>query len=125
MVYSETHIDVFNCATGEWVQTLNIKRAKPLNDSGSLTLCVLHELPHLLYLSNVHQSNLPFFLIFLFGFHVVVYRRIAQFGEFCHRRYGRESGAETAQEVFAEGRKQVDQIVSTILCHCLSFSKLF
>ncbi|XP_060520410.1 serine/threonine-protein kinase Genghis Khan isoform X2 [Cylas formicarius] len=58
VVYSETHIDIFNCATGEWVQTLNIKRSKPLNDSGSLSLCVLHELPHLLYLSNVHQREL-------------------------------------------------------------------
>ncbi|XP_048525385.1 serine/threonine-protein kinase Genghis Khan isoform X2 [Dendroctonus ponderosae] len=58
VVYSETHIDIFNCATGEWVQTLNIKRAKPLNDSGSLSLCILHELTHLLYLSNVHQKLL-------------------------------------------------------------------
>lgn len=58
VVYSETHIDIFNCATGEWVQTLNIKRSKPLNDSGSLSLCVLHDLPHLLYLSNVHQREL-------------------------------------------------------------------
>ncbi|XP_076263093.1 serine/threonine-protein kinase gek isoform X1 [Rhynchophorus ferrugineus] len=58
VVYSETHIDIFNCATGEWVQTLNIKRAKPLNDSGSLSLCILHDLTHLLYLSNVHQREL-------------------------------------------------------------------
>ncbi|CAG9761230.1 unnamed protein product [Ceutorhynchus assimilis] len=58
VVYSETHIDIFNCKTGEWVQTLNIKKAKPLNDSGSLSLCVLHDMTHLLYLSNVHQREL-------------------------------------------------------------------
>lgn len=58
VVYSETHIDVFNCATGEWVQTLNIKKAKPLNDSGSLSMCVLHDICHLLYLSNIHQREL-------------------------------------------------------------------
>ncbi|XP_056637634.1 serine/threonine-protein kinase Genghis Khan isoform X2 [Diorhabda sublineata] len=58
VVYSETHIDIFNCATGEWVQTLNIKKAKPLNDSGSLTLCFLNDLAHLLYLSNIHQREL-------------------------------------------------------------------
>lgn len=58
VVYSETHIDVFNCATGEWVQTLNVKRAKPLNDTGSLSMCILHDLCHLLYLSNVHQRKL-------------------------------------------------------------------
>ncbi|XP_044268863.1 serine/threonine-protein kinase Genghis Khan isoform X2 [Tribolium madens] len=58
IVYSETHIDIFNCATGEWVQTLNIKKAKPLNDSGSLSLCILNDLTHLLYLSNIHQREL-------------------------------------------------------------------
>lgn len=57
IVYSETHVDVFNCATGEWVQTINIKRAKPLNDNGSLTLSVFHDLSHLLYLSNIHQRK--------------------------------------------------------------------
>ncbi|XP_044767171.1 serine/threonine-protein kinase Genghis Khan isoform X2 [Coccinella septempunctata] len=58
LVYSETHIDVFNCATGDWIQTVNIKRAKPLNDSGSLSLCILNDSPHLLYLSNIHQKEL-------------------------------------------------------------------
>lgn len=57
VVYSDTHIDIFNCATGEWVQTVNIKKAKPLNDSGALTICMLNDLAHLLYLSNVHQSE--------------------------------------------------------------------
>lgn len=60
MVYSETHVDVFNCATGEWVQTINIKRAKPLNDSGSLTMSVFHDTTHLLYLSNIHQREYYF-----------------------------------------------------------------
>ncbi|XP_018577381.1 serine/threonine-protein kinase Genghis Khan [Anoplophora glabripennis] len=58
IVYSDTHIDIFNCATGEWVQTVNIKKAKPLNDSGSLTLCTLNDLAHLLYLSNIHQKEI-------------------------------------------------------------------
>lgn len=25
-VYSETHVDIFDVATGEWLQTLNIKK---------------------------------------------------------------------------------------------------
>ncbi|KAK5640191.1 hypothetical protein RI129_011002 [Pyrocoelia pectoralis] len=58
IVYSETHIDIFNCATGEWVQTLNIKRAKPLNVSGGLSMCIIHDLCHLLYISNIHQREL-------------------------------------------------------------------
>ncbi|XP_022905232.1 serine/threonine-protein kinase Genghis Khan isoform X2 [Onthophagus taurus] len=58
VVYSETHIDIFNCASGEWVQTLNVKRAKPLNETGSLSLCVLYDYVHLLYLSNIYQREL-------------------------------------------------------------------
>ncbi|KAJ8981694.1 hypothetical protein NQ317_003415 [Molorchus minor] len=57
IVYSDTHIDIFNCATGEWVQTVNIKKDKPLNDSGSLTLCTLYDSARLLYLSNIHQRE--------------------------------------------------------------------
>lgn len=60
IVYSDTHIDIFNCATGEWVQTINIKKAKPLNESGSLSLCILNDLTHLLYMSNIHQSKFSF-----------------------------------------------------------------
>lgn len=58
LVFSETHVYVFNCATGEWVQTLNIKRAKPLNEAGTLSVCVMHDFYHLLYLSNIHQREL-------------------------------------------------------------------
>lgn len=58
LVYSESHVYVFNCATGEWVQTLNVKRAKPLTDTGSLSVCMMHDFHHLLYLSNMHQRKL-------------------------------------------------------------------
>ncbi|XP_076475412.1 serine/threonine-protein kinase gek isoform X2 [Bombus vancouverensis nearcticus] len=55
LVYSETHIDVFDCTTGDWLQTLNVKRARPLNTSGSLTSCVINDMPHVIFLSNLHQ----------------------------------------------------------------------
>jgi hypothetical protein len=58
LVYSETHVDVFNCASGEWVQTINVKRAKPLNSTGTLSMCVINDMPHIIYLSNVHQRKL-------------------------------------------------------------------
>ncbi|PSN44675.1 hypothetical protein C0J52_15639 [Blattella germanica] len=58
LVYSETHVDVFNCATGEWVQTINVKRAKPLNGTGTLSICVINDMPHIIYLNNVHQREL-------------------------------------------------------------------
>ncbi|XP_034934095.1 serine/threonine-protein kinase Genghis Khan isoform X2 [Chelonus insularis] len=58
LVYSETHIDVFDCSTGDWLQTLNVKRARPLNYSGSLTTCIINDMPYVIYLSNLHQREL-------------------------------------------------------------------
>ncbi|KZC04323.1 PREDICTED: serine/threonine-protein kinase Genghis Khan [Dufourea novaeangliae] len=58
LVYSDTHIDVFDCTTGDWLQTLNVKRARPLNTSGSLTSCTINDMPHVIFLSNLHQREL-------------------------------------------------------------------
>ncbi|XP_003425741.1 serine/threonine-protein kinase Genghis Khan [Nasonia vitripennis] len=58
LVYSDTHIDVFDCQAGDWLQTLNVKKAKPLNTSGSLTTCIINDMPHVIYLSNLHQREL-------------------------------------------------------------------
>lgn len=60
LVYSETHVDVFNCASGEWVQTINVKKAKPLNSTGTLSMCIINDMPHIIYLSNVHQRESSF-----------------------------------------------------------------
>ena len=67
LVYSETHIDVFDAAAGEWCQTVNIRRTRPLIKSGLLNLSLLQEMPHITYLSNIHrgdhdQSILPIFM---------------------------------------------------------------
>lgn len=58
LVYSETHVDVFNAASGEWLQTINVKRARPLNTTGTLSICVINDMPHIIYLSNIHQREL-------------------------------------------------------------------
>ncbi|XP_065214675.1 serine/threonine-protein kinase Genghis Khan isoform X2 [Planococcus citri] len=59
IVYSESHIDVFNVETSDWVQTLNIKHALPLNTTGSLSLCTLvNDMPNIIYLCNIHQREL-------------------------------------------------------------------
>ncbi|XP_014233226.1 serine/threonine-protein kinase Genghis Khan isoform X1 [Trichogramma pretiosum] len=58
MVYSDTHIDVFDCQSGDWLQTLNVKKAKPLNPSGSLTSCVINDMPHVIYLGNIRQREM-------------------------------------------------------------------
>lgn len=58
LVYSETHVDVFNAASSEWLQTINLKRARPLNTSGTLSICVINDMPHIVYLANIHQREL-------------------------------------------------------------------
>ncbi|GFS53774.1 hypothetical protein TNIN_380643 [Trichonephila inaurata madagascariensis] len=57
-VYSESHIDIFEVSTGDWVQTVNLKKTKPLSTSGMLCLTLATELPHMVYLHNVqHREN--------------------------------------------------------------------
>ncbi|CAH0380687.1 unnamed protein product [Bemisia tabaci] len=58
LVFSEIHVDVFNVETGDWVQTLNTKRALPLDTHGSLAICLVNDLTHLIYLHNLHQREL-------------------------------------------------------------------
>jgi hypothetical protein len=67
-------VDVFEVGSGEWVQTLNIKRTKPLNATGTLGICLVDELPHVVYLCNIHQRKLKKLLlnILIFRFSIVV-----------------------------------------------------
>ena len=57
LVCSDTHIDVFDAAAGEWCQTINIRKTRPLLKSGSLNLSLLQEMPHITYLSNIHKGE--------------------------------------------------------------------
>lgn len=61
LVYSETHLDVFNIETGEWVQSIGVKKAKPLCNDGNLSLIMMNESPYVVYFSNMMQSE---YLIF-------------------------------------------------------------
>ncbi|XP_015923489.1 serine/threonine-protein kinase Genghis Khan isoform X7 [Parasteatoda tepidariorum] len=57
-VYSDSHVDVFEVNTGDWVQTINLKKTKPLSTCGMLCLTLATELPHMVYLHNVqHREN--------------------------------------------------------------------
>lgn len=58
LIYSETHVNVFNADSGDWVQTLNLKSSRPINNTGSLTICYIDDFPYIVYLSNIHQSKL-------------------------------------------------------------------
>ncbi|XP_073988373.1 serine/threonine-protein kinase gek [Rhodnius prolixus] len=58
LVYSDTHIDVFNANTSVWVQTLNIKKARPLNSTGTVSICTINDMTHIVHISNIHQCDL-------------------------------------------------------------------
>ncbi|CDQ98629.1 unnamed protein product, partial [Oncorhynchus mykiss] len=50
-VYSEYGVDVFDIHTTEWVQTISLRKLRPLNVEGSLNL-LGSEQPRLIYFSN-------------------------------------------------------------------------
>ncbi|XP_050527294.1 serine/threonine-protein kinase Genghis Khan [Daktulosphaira vitifoliae] len=58
LIYSETHVNIFNADSGEWVQTLNLRNSHPINNTGSLTICYIDDFPYIVYLSNIHQREL-------------------------------------------------------------------
>ncbi|XP_058458205.1 serine/threonine-protein kinase Genghis Khan isoform X2 [Malaya genurostris] len=58
LVYSETHLDIFNAQTAEWVQSIGLKRSRPLMNNGSLSLTTLNDTAHVIYLANMHTREL-------------------------------------------------------------------
>uniref|UniRef100_A0A336K750 non-specific serine/threonine protein kinase n=1 Tax=Culicoides sonorensis TaxID=179676 RepID=A0A336K750_CULSO len=58
LVFSETHLDVFNTQTAEWVQSIGLKRSRPLSLNGNLALIHLNESPEIVYLANMHTREL-------------------------------------------------------------------
>lgn len=49
-LFSEYQIIIFNIITAEWIQTINVRRSRPLNNDGSLILCYVLDMPHLILL---------------------------------------------------------------------------
>ena len=60
LVYSDTHIDVFDTQSGDWVQSINIRKTRPLLKSGHLNLSMLQEMPHVTFLSNISRGMFRF-----------------------------------------------------------------
>lgn len=58
LVYTEQHIDVYNANTGEWIQTLNLRKAKPLTTDGALTMCQIQDSPYTVVLSSLLSGML-------------------------------------------------------------------
>lgn len=130
LVYSETHIDVFDTVSGDWVQSINIRKTRPLVKTGMLNLSMLQEMPHVTYLSNIHKGEDRGFVIpnnmitsnrlahkHLFSFplfrgHPERFEAVAD-----DDRPRRSPGAKDAKEIFGQGEQQADQGVSTTSRH--------
>ncbi|XP_045916724.1 serine/threonine-protein kinase MRCK beta isoform X1 [Micropterus dolomieu] len=55
-VYSEYGVDVFDIHTAEWVQTVSLRKIRPLNVEGTLNL-LSSEPPRLIYFSNTSSEG--------------------------------------------------------------------
>ncbi|XP_049613685.1 serine/threonine-protein kinase MRCK beta isoform X1 [Syngnathus scovelli] len=55
-VYSEYGVDVFDIHTAEWVQTISLRKIRPLNVEGTLNL-LTSEAPRLIYFSNASSEG--------------------------------------------------------------------
>uniref|UniRef100_A0A3Q2W4P2 non-specific serine/threonine protein kinase n=1 Tax=Haplochromis burtoni TaxID=8153 RepID=A0A3Q2W4P2_HAPBU len=55
-VYSEYGVDVFDIHTTEWVQTISLRKIRPLNAEGTLNL-LSSEPPRLIYFSNTSSEG--------------------------------------------------------------------
>lgn len=58
MVYSETHLDVFDIKSAEWVQSIGLKKPKALSNDGNLTLMMMNESPYVVYLNNMNLKEI-------------------------------------------------------------------
>uniref|UniRef100_A0A8D9BB06 Serine/threonine-protein kinase Genghis Khan n=1 Tax=Cacopsylla melanoneura TaxID=428564 RepID=A0A8D9BB06_9HEMI len=58
LIFSETHVDVFNAESGDWLQTINIRRALPLDPRGCLCYSLANDVPYVVYLANIHQREM-------------------------------------------------------------------
>nr|XP_009860020.1 serine/threonine-protein kinase MRCK alpha isoform X1 [Ciona intestinalis]XP_026692048.1 serine/threonine-protein kinase MRCK alpha isoform X1 [Ciona intestinalis] len=57
VVYSENAIDIFDPASMEWLQTIPLKKVRPLSTDGSLNLACSMEPPKLVHLKNKYDEG--------------------------------------------------------------------
>lgn len=48
---------MFNTQTAEWVQSIGLKRSRPLSNQGNLAITFINDLPLVIYLANMHTSK--------------------------------------------------------------------
>ncbi|XP_052058877.1 serine/threonine-protein kinase MRCK alpha-like isoform X2 [Mytilus californianus] len=57
LCYSENAVFVYNIKTVEWIQTLNLKKTKPLCKDGSMNLFTNLDSQHIVYFKNIHLEE--------------------------------------------------------------------
>lgn len=57
LVFSETHLDIFNTQTADWVQSIGLKRSRPLSNHGNVATTFINDSPIVIYLANMHTST--------------------------------------------------------------------
>lgn len=57
LVFSETHLDIFNTQTADWVQSIGLKRSRPLSNHGNVATTFINDSPIVIYLANMHTSE--------------------------------------------------------------------
>lgn len=58
LVYSDTHLDVFDIKSADWIQSIGLKKPRPLSNDGNLSLMMMNESPYVVYLSNMLARGL-------------------------------------------------------------------
>ncbi|GAV07996.1 hypothetical protein RvY_17762 [Ramazzottius varieornatus] len=53
LIYTETHIAVYDVVSGDWIQTMNLRRARPLCLDGALSLVCPNDSPVVVYLRDM------------------------------------------------------------------------
>jgi len=51
-------LDIFNIKTAEWVQSIGLKKSRPLSCDGNVSLMMMNESPYVVYLANMLMSKL-------------------------------------------------------------------
>jgi serine/threonine-protein kinase MRCK len=58
LVYSNTHLDVFNIKSADWIQSIGLKMTRPLSKDGNLSIMMMNETPYVVYFANMWSRGL-------------------------------------------------------------------
>uniref|UniRef100_A0AC34G755 CNH domain-containing protein n=1 Tax=Panagrolaimus sp. ES5 TaxID=591445 RepID=A0AC34G755_9BILA len=57
-LFADQQIDVFDVETASWIQTINLKKAKPLGDESVLTMCYVLDMPYIVLFSHLNDESM-------------------------------------------------------------------